>query len=726
MMDFMPRFRQQFFLYTLVLAGYSLIAVLVLWALISNLGGVVPGGETTDYQHFIWNYWWIGYAVEHGVSPWYTDFVLYPVLHNLSLHTLTPIWFPFYALTEPFVGRVGAVNLMLVLSFALTGTATFAWLRRLHVRYTIAFIGGILFAFQPYVLFSATKTHLNVIGLWWLPLIMLLWSYIVASHRLRRPYMAIMLGLALWGCLLTDLQFALFLPFTLGFYALWTVWAARHNRAWLTLVLYGAFTLAVALSLAFLVFPLRQFFAQSTANPYDFPAAGLDTIRAYAIAPATLFGVTHDSSRTLGTLFVLAMWLAIAALAISTFRRSNQQFSQTHIPPHGLWLLLALPPILLMLGPDVFIGDTQIKLPYWLVHQWLNGQYRTPERFVLPAALLLVTFMAVMFTHIEAQFANNARRKNAFNVGGMIFGGLFLLTSGALKPFPVIAVQDYPIYAHIGAEDADYVIMDVPTGTHYGWTGLGNGRYSQFYNPVHHKRTINGFLARMPFTDYAIYSDSPLFNYLAGTLNYSDAPAQIDAEFARILDEWHVGYVFAHRQWMSDDQQTAWISWLNTRDGLCTPDISDDGLLIWWRAESIGCENEPSADSFTIDMGTDDDWRFIAGGWYGQEDIGGPRGRWAGETATLRVDLAPQMTYRLTFRALAFNVPRTVTIGDETLTVTADDWHDYDITLTPDMLTDGLLILTHDGAISAAELGLSADSRPLAVAYADFVFTPLD
>ncbi|MEQ8675922.1 MAG: hypothetical protein RLP44_26765 [Aggregatilineales bacterium] len=730
----MPQFRQPILRYTLVLAGYTLLAVLVLWALMSRLGVVVPGGETTDYQQFIWNYWWIRYALEQGISPWYTDFVLYPVRHNLSLHTLTPIWFPFFAITEPFVGRVAAINLMLLFSFTLTGTATFAWLRRLGVGQTMAFVGGMILVFQPYIVFSATKTHLNIIGLWGVPLTLLLWSLLVTSQNIkRRAVIAILLGLVLWGCLLTDLQYTLFLPCTLGVYALWTLWSARKNRAWLTLIFWGTVALSVTLLLAWLIFPLRQFFAQSTSNPYDFPAAGLDTIRAYSVAPSTFIGINADPIRTLGALFVGGVWLAIAVFGFSLFRNFRHKSAQIdstiiqkHIPPRGVWLLMALPPLLLMLGADVFVGDTQIKLPYWSLHEALNGQYRTPERFMLPASLLLVTFLAVMFTRIESQFANTPRRKIALNTGIVIFGALCLLTTGAFDPFPVQSVRDYPIYERIGAENADYVIMDVPTGTHYGWTGLGDGTYSQFYNPVHEKRTINGSLSRIAFTDYAIYADSPLFNYLAGTLNYADAPAQIDAEFARIVDEWHIGYVFAHRQWMSDDQQTAWISWLNTRYGLCAPEISEDGLLVWWRVETIGCEGDSPSGTLTIDMGVDADWGFIAGGWYAQEDIGGPRGRWAGETATLRVDLDPQTTYRLTFRALAFNTTRTVTIGDETLTVTADDWHDYELTITPDMLTDGLLTLTHDGTISASDLGLSADSRPLAVAYDNFVFAPLN
>jgi hypothetical protein len=295
---------------------------------------------------------------------------------------------------------------------------------------------------------------------------------------------------------------------------------------------------------------------------------------------------------------------------------------------------------------------------------------------------------------------------------------------GAFQPFPIREVPDYAIHHQIANEPGDFVVMDVPVGTQYGWTGIGKGYFSMYYGSVHQHRMVNGWLARIPYSTLAYYINSPLFSWLAGARDLSpDEREQAAAEFDSHLRDWPVGYVIAYRSWMTPEQQNQWIGWLNERPGLCPAETTAEADLIWWRAESLGCNvTQPTAQ---LDMGTPADWAVIGGGWYGPEVIGGPMGRWAGETAVLRLTIDPNADYELTFSALGFDQGRTVTLtgaGDfaETITVTSDDWHDYRVTLPAGALPDSLLTLRHNGVNSAQALGLSPDARLLSAAYSHF------
>ncbi len=726
----MPRSNvRHIWVYMLALVGYALISVLFFWSLIAGFGEVVPGAVRTDYDHFIWNYWWIDHALQNGLDPLQSDFMLFPNTHNLTLHTLTPIWLPLWMLIEPFVERIGFLTLALVLSTLLTALATFAWIKPMLSRsafgVSMAFALGVFFAFQPYVRFSASNSHLNIISLWWIPLTLSLWREVAFTRIFKRPISALLLGLAFWGCWLTDYGLWLSLPIVLGVYGVWTLWHLRQNFRWVKPMLWGIFALAIMGIGVVLIYPSSAFFAVDTSNPYVYPPSSLESIRELALSSSSWFGLDFDpENKRVGTVLAVTFWGSLVGIGVTVLRQRSMPRYQTSgdypNPPHWLWLLMSLPLALLMLGVDIQLGDTRVALPYRFLHEALNGQYRTPERFVLPLTFVLVTFVALVLDYLLTRLSEQTKRRLA--ILPLIAGALMLVETGILEPFPTRNITDYPIYDTIGQDERDYVILDVPIGVHYGWTGMGAGRYSIIYTPLHQKRTVNGFLARIPFSDYAYYTDSPFFTWLAQDYPRSqEQMVQINAEFDQYLVSYPMGYVFAHRQWMTDDQMTHWIGWLNERDGLCVPQISHDTQVIWWRAEAFDCDETPA--TMTIDLGGGADWVYIGSGWFNPENIGGPMARWAGERVTLRVNPPQSERMEITFTATAFDRARTVIIGDQTVTITADGWNTYTIIVPISALNNNLLTLTHESADSAMSLGLSADERAIAVAYAEFTIS---
>jgi hypothetical protein len=168
-------------------------------------------------------------------------------------------------------------------------------------------MGGLIFAFSPYILDNAANTHLNLIPLWWFPLALLLWDEVAFKRSLPRTLTVPLVAFALWGMALTDLEFAVWLPFLLGPYVLWTLWRRHNDR--IALMLWGGAALAITGGLL-LVWPLRDLLAvDNLSNPNEFPPAGLNTIRVYALPWDALVGLAPlEGDRTLGRVFVWLVW----------------------------------------------------------------------------------------------------------------------------------------------------------------------------------------------------------------------------------------------------------------------------------------------------------------------------------------------------------------------------------------------------------------------------------
>lgn len=680
------------------------------------VAGAIEQPGHWDYFQFHWNLWWLRHAVLTGQDPYTTDMVLAPYTHNLAYHTLAAAWLPVYLALVPLAGAVAAVNLITALALALTGALMAAFLRRQGVSRGGALIGGAALAFAPYMLDHAASSHLNLIAVFWLPLALLLWERVAIT---RRAAWALLLGLALWGMWLTDPLVLLWVAALLGPYALLTL--VRQRAAWGRIVALGVLALAVMLALGYVLAPLRQMLAYDTE---ELIPADDYTLRAYSLPLEALFFQPGDRDRSLG---LLLNALVLAGLFVPGGDRRR-----------WFWLLAALPALILALGPDVRVGGVRVPLPFRLVFELTEGQLRTPVRFLPAATVALVTFAALTFDPW-------LRRVRPAALRGVVAGLLvaaFLLDYGALAPFPSApAPPAYDFYAMMRAErypDYDYVVLDVPVGVFSGWREAGSHARAQFYAVTHEKRTVSGMLARFSPTQHLYYDTSPLFAGLTGLQVLGTGPDI--AELARIVDEWPVGYVVVHLNWLSAERALNALAFMNAHPSLCFVTVERDAVLYRTTSHPKGCpprlppETDPG--TYVIDLGAPGDEGFIGHGWYAHEDIGGVRARWAGDRleALLYAHLPPDAgEYRMTVRVAAFAAPREVDVVANgvplgAFTVPPDDWSEHTVTIPADVIAgvggDLILSLSADGAASAAELGLSSDPRPLTLAYDWVRFSP--
>ena len=84
MKSFWPSLRR----HSLILAFYTVLAVIMTWPLIPQLG-THYAGNNEDLWVFQWDNWWTRYALQHGQDILFTPLQFYPVGVSLAAHSLS-------------------------------------------------------------------------------------------------------------------------------------------------------------------------------------------------------------------------------------------------------------------------------------------------------------------------------------------------------------------------------------------------------------------------------------------------------------------------------------------------------------------------------------------------------------------------------------------------------------------------------------------------------------
>lgn len=703
----------------------------------THVGATLP----TDYYHFHWNFWWMRHALTAGQNIYITNYVLTPATTNLAFHTLTPFWFPIWAVIEPLFGTMIAMNAIFVLASTLTGWAFYLLLRRHEVNQPLALAGGVILQTTPAMLLSAWLSNINYLSLFWLPLILLLWDAL--SRSVDRPRRAVMLalivGAALYAMLMTDYQFAVFLAFLIIPFGAWTL----IRRSW-RLIIYGGIALLVSMTLFWFAgaLPYILMFDRSRLSPMSIENAfGIPFPQGYftRLSPYT-------RSISLGAFVLPGVIVALAAQMVEWFRRKST--SPRHMrnqieAPVLFWFCLILPPLLLSLGATITIGAATIPTPYVPFHDLFGGMFRVPNRFapviIIPAWLFIgQTLSRIRLPRLAQRFPRVAW---AAPLLLLVFADANLFEPMPLRPLPPM----YDFYTDIGRDPRDYAILDVPVagGSGEAWVGEFPPMETQFYALIHGKRVFNGSVARAPLDSFWSWLyDDPLMAWL-GQRRYLEPELMRQTLIERIASV-PIGYIVIHQNYMDRSAPTVpeIVGFFNQLDdAVCFDRVEGDAIVYrtYYLAdhECAGRAPIPDAGSrvFWIDIGAVGDERYIGQGYHPSETISGVTWRWTGahpQIIDTYVDLDAR-PYTVTFNLQSFAEPRRVgfvvndlPVGDYA-TVTPDSLRPYTWEIPTRAIGDGRhvkLTLTIDGTVIPAEIGQGTDQRPLAIAVDLITFTP--
>lgn len=159
------------------------------------------------------------------------------------------------------------------------------------------------------------------------------------------------------------------------------------------------------------------------------------------------------------------------------------------------WPALACAFALLALGPFIHVAGTNTFVPGpWALLRYvpLVGLARSPSRFAMVAAMLASVAFAFAFSALR----DRAPRRRLLTLLVLLVAGVELLPA----PRPLWAATVPAIYHRIAADpDPRIRVLELPTGVRDGASSIGNfSAQAQFFQTVHGKRIIGGYLSRVP------------------------------------------------------------------------------------------------------------------------------------------------------------------------------------------------------------------------------------
>ncbi len=723
--------RKRHFVAVVFFLGLSVLALF--WSLL-HASSTVGGTWTTDYYHFNWNFWWARHALTTpGLNVYETNYVLFPYTTNLAYHTLTLFWYPVWALLEPFIGTLAAMNAIYVISMTLTGYFTYLLLVREKVWPGLALAGGALLQLTPTMFMSIMVAQINYVALFWYPLQLLIWGQVVrnADQNRRGVFWALIMGLALYAMMMTDYQHILFLAFLLVPYGMLALIRAKDTAVRLRIVGLGVLALLMMVTLLWFAGPLPFIlsFDRSGLSPMSIDKAdGIPFPNGYF----SRFDI-YERKITLGWVIMPSLLIALM-VSLTPLRRKIQNRMR------WFWLALVIMPLLLSLGPTMTVGGATISTPYVPFHNLFGGLFRSPARFSSIIILAALIFIGQTLTPLLAK-KRLPRLLLSVPIMLVVLADAFLYELMPLQP----PATPYSFYAKMGEETGilydNYVVVEVPVagGSGEAWVpggsqASGEGGFkpieAQFYGMTHHKRMLNGSIARAPLSHfwYWLYDD-PMLAWL-GQRRFLE-PDQVESQLRDRIFNWPIGYIVIHQDLVGKIGPTNQeiIGYFNSLpDLLCPVYVEGDAVAFRSTRHPDGCPPrtppEMTLGTYQIDIGDSGDERYIGWGWHWQEQVPGLHVRWTGEypQTLLYVDLPPQ-DYKLTLSAQSIYRDRQLEVlvnGQSmgTQTVPADNLAALDYTIPAEVIGDGkhiTITLAYDSADSPADVGLGDDIRKLAV-----------
>jgi len=716
--DARPGGRIHYKLHGAALVFFGLTAFITLYPQIFH-----SGAQGAGYDWFFphWAFWWVRHALStDGLDLYHSNFVMFPYTTNYAYNVLTLFWFPVWAVLEPLIGTLDAVTVIIFAGCVLNGYLFFVFLRGESVVAGPALIGGLALQIFPIVRYFYYNTHINLMNWFLIPALLMIWKCTARATDSNRQGRALAGALRLGGALgatgRADLQFPIFAVFVLGPYGLWLLWRSpRRGRQ----VMLAALALGLALGLLWIAGPLR-YLDDVDGTMVPGPVEDRPTID-FPTDFLTMAATWWDwSTPSLGAFVGAAVLIALVVALWRAPRRAGD---------HWLWLVVLLPPLVLAIGPTLTIGEWAIPMPYRLLYDLTDGNYRMPWRLGPAFVLGAMVFVGKVWS----KWLPRSAARRSFLLGGAVF--LLLLdlnffTGGPMRP----VLPGYRTYAAMGADPYDYVVVEVPTGAGSGEVLLGDAEAIafQYYGITHGKRMVNGFVSRAPVEHFwSLHVDDPMLAWL-GQRRLLEAET-VEAQLRERIFGWPIGYLVVHQDYIRRNgaqplEVTGFLNGLN--DLLCPPIVEGDALFYRTAWHPDGCtarippEVEPSI--YRVDVGSTGDERYLGWGWHWQETVAGLTLRWAGDQPQARVyvDLPPG-AYELAISMQAFDEPREVTVrvngqpAGEAVRVQPDSLGIYTFRLPADLIGEGqhlALDLSYDGWLVPAEIGHSQDQRRLSVA----------
>ena len=490
-----------------VLLLYAVMSALLTYPLILNINSGIIGGITDTYV-YLWNNWWIKYSIFtlHS-NPFETAYLLFPFIPSLLFHALTftnsLISIPFNLVFTP----VTAFNIQFLAGMTLSGFGAYRLVFYLTQDRYASFLSGVFFAFNSFVFFHIG--HYNYATLYFIPFYVLFLFKTIDTAGWKYPIIAgLFLAASIYNDYLLFYGMALVSAVIVGV----TLYKAGDKLTVLLKRLSLLVFVFLVLSGPLLIMGLSQYAEKGNV------AAKLPQIVYYnpdirsLFVPSpqnTFFGSNftgyYEKLSSHGYVIYVGFLLLCLALIGIAKAFSSRGFEKSDNAKVRLFFFASLAFLFISLGPFLFIGSNIFNLdgysltfpmPYLLFYfvPFVKAML-IPSRFFIFFLFCLILIASYVLRGIFAGFSP-ARRA----VLCALLTCVIMIEYMSI-PFPLIKTDIPDFYYELAEDNSDYTILELPfaLGTSYYTVGeVSPTSKMQFFQTVHRKKILNGYVSRVP------------------------------------------------------------------------------------------------------------------------------------------------------------------------------------------------------------------------------------
>jgi len=512
-------------------------------------------GDGGDGVSFLWNFWWVKKSMLELVqNPFYSDFMFYPNMMDLHLHTLILGPALMVLPIQIFFGPVIALNVYVFLSFILSGIGAYMLIKLFVRQKYIAFFGGIIFSFNTYVI-SHAYGHFNLITTWPIPFIIYFLENLYNTKKTKYAIYSSMLYVFL---IYSDLQYAIF---TFMLILVWIAWKVvndfYHKKD--CLFLFRPLVLFVALillgSIPYLT-TVKSGFEKNLSKPDQIAVEfySPQNILSYVIPPQGTI-INQQISKYNEELAKLstntpewATYLGISVIILLPFIFLKLIAKREDY--YLFWLFVFLVFLILSFGPKINISQALVFVsPLKNIYTFpIIDMTRVPIRMLIISILALSILVSIVLSQI-----NNHKKR--FMIVLMLFT-LYLFEIFSL-PISVQKLEIPQAYLFLESQknnQEDESIIEFPLFFTDRMNILGEKHNNiLYYQTIHEYKMMNGYISYTPPGFLKNYINIPGILFLIEPSGYK-TPENEDLDELKnyLFDKGQLKYAILHKKYLTE------------------------------------------------------------------------------------------------------------------------------------------------------------------------------
>ena len=249
------------------------------------------------------------------------------------------------------------------------------------------------------------------------------------------------------------------------------------------------------------------------------------------------------------TVFLGYVGLVLSVLAIIRQRTREVRFWALAL---GIFLVLSLGPFLQVNGHIVhvpnaipYIHNLSVPLPYYvLMHVPVFSIARVTSRWDIMVMLCVSVLSGYGLQYLVSRSHWSGRIVGKENVLCLAVAGLILFEFLSV-PYPTVSTAVPASYQKLGNDPQDYAIFEVAPGS----TGQ-----IMYYQTVHHKQLVNGYVSRTPPGSLQFIETEPVVSLLSNIQTMKSGPVNTTSLDPSVLSSYNIKYVIVHRENLTPEQ----------------------------------------------------------------------------------------------------------------------------------------------------------------------------